>query len=71
MKCLKTLRACLFGEILERMKNLSKKSGEKEVLVVVWLGEREKKKVIGSWYFLLKLIKMFSPKLGKESNLLD
>ena len=31
-----TLRACLFGEILERMENLGEKSREKEILVGVF-----------------------------------
>ena len=70
MKCLKTLRVCLFGEILERMKNLEEKSREKEVLVAVWLGGGREKNVIEFRCFLPRLTKM-GRKLGGESNLFD
>ena len=66
MKCLKTLRVCLFGEILERMENLGEKSREKEVLVADWLGGGEEKNVIGFRCFFFGLTKMFSPQNGEK-----
>ena len=61
-----TLRACLFGEILERMENLGEKSREKEVLVADWLGGGEEKNVIGFICFLFGLTKMFSLQNGEK-----
>ena len=66
MKCLKTLRVCLFGEILERMENLGEKSREKEVLVADWLGGGEEKNVIGFRCFLFGFTKMFSLQNGEK-----
>ena len=56
-----TLRVCLFGGILGRMKNLGEKGGENEVLVSVWLEGREKKNGVRPGCFLLGTTKIFSP----------
>ena len=65
---------CLFGGILERMKNLEVKSGEKEVLVGVWLRGGEETNVVGLGHFLPGPTKNFSLQNlggGVESDLLD
>ena len=46
-----SLRVCLFGGILRRIENWEEKSGEKVVLVDVWLGGGEKKMVVDSDVF--------------------
>ena len=48
-----SLRVCLFVEILRRIENWEEKSGEKVVLVDVWLGGGEKKNGGGPRCFLL------------------
>ena len=50
---------CLFGGILERMKNLEVKSGEKEVLVGVWLRGGEETNVVRPEHFLPSPTKKF------------
>ena len=58
------LRLCFFGRTLERIENLEGKSGEKEVLVGIWLRGREEKNVVKPRCFLPIPLKYFLPKMG-------
>ena len=59
-------RVCLFGEILERIENLEEKSGEKEVLMCVWLEGGVEKNVVGPSVFFSGPPKYFFPKMGRK-----
>ena len=56
----------LFGGILGRMENLGEKSGEKEVLMGVWLGGRVEKKCGRAQVFSPGPTKKFSPQNGEK-----
>ena len=50
------------------MEILGEKSGEKEVLMGVWLGRENEKNVVGSEYFFLEPTKMFSLQNWEKEN---
>ena len=52
---------CLFEEILEKMKNLGEKRGEKEKWVGVWLGR-------GVENFVVEPTKKFSSQNGEKTE---
>lgn len=50
------------------MENLGEKSGKKEILVGVWLREKEEKNLVGPMCFLLKPNKIFSPQNREKTE---
>lgn len=50
------------------MENLGEKSGKKEILVGVWLREKEEKNLVGLMCFLLKPNKIFSPQNREKTE---
>ena len=62
------LRVCLFGEILEKTKNLWEKVRRKNFLKSIWLERREEKKNSGAGCFLPCALKSFLPKIRRKEN---
>ena len=58
-----SLRACLFGRVLARMKNLGEKNRDKEKWEGVWLGGEVKNFVMGPNVFFLDLPNFFFSKI--------